>query len=298
MDVDKGDDSWSLKEMVSKTHTAVKKLTDRNAERFVGRYDELCVLKTGIDELERGGGRAHDLFLLRLFVTVFSGPASPWRAHNGQPYRYYNGAYAQTQALNIQQALRFESAINKADQTLMRMSKDRDAPRPAWDEAWLLADAGPQVAGAEIDDAPCESFSISRKLLRESLTKFLVGNGHQALRTFCKWCDESKNPRPLLAFKDKCVELRPGRESQVIKKSPDNDCYAYMDRSIAYKPPAADIDRYDLMMATLYGEDTESKEIECVGEALALMHKRQPPRVRVRKGKGGHGARTGHLWPE
>ena len=62
MDVDKGDDSWSLKEMVSKTHTAVKKLTDRNAERFVGRYDELCVLKTGIDELERGGGRAHDLF--------------------------------------------------------------------------------------------------------------------------------------------------------------------------------------------------------------------------------------------
>ena len=35
-----------------------------------------------------------------------------------------------------------------------------------------------------------------------------------------------------------------------------------------------------------YDEDTESKESEAMGEALSMLHKRQPPRVRVRKGKG------------
>ena len=74
----------------------------------------------------------------------------------------------------------------------------------------------------------------------------------------------------------------------IAKKSPDNDCYAYINQSIKFKPPEADVDRYDLMMATLYGADTESQEIESLGEALSLMQKRQPPRVRIRKGKGGH----------
>ena len=42
------------------------------------------------------------------------------------------------------------------------------------------------------------------------------------------------------------------------RKGPEVNCYAYMDLSIKFKPPAADVDRYDLMMATLYGDDVES----------------------------------------
>ena len=60
--------------------------------------------------------------------------------------------------------------------------------------------------------------------------------------------------------------------------------------SIKWKPPDADIEKYDLFMATLYGDDDEAWELEICGEARALMHKRQPQRVRVRKGQG-----TGHF---
>ena len=151
------------------------------------------------------------------------------------------------------------------------------------------------MANREVDSDPSESFSICRKLIRECLTKFLTSGGNSILRTFCKWCDQPKQARPLLAFKDKCVELLWCKPAQQKKKSPENDCYAYNASSIKYKPPAADVDRYDLMMATLYGADAESKEIEGLGEALSLMQKRQPPRVRVRKGKGGYLAISGKL---
>ena len=137
-----------------------------------------------------------------------------------------------------------------------------------------------------IDEDPDESFSVARKMLRETLTRFLTTGNQNILRIFCKWCDQPKKAEPYLAFKDKCLQLIPGKKAVAVKQAPEVNCYAYVDESIKYKPPAADVDRYDLMMATLYGNDVESKEIEGLGEALALMYQRQPPRVRVRKGKG------------
>ncbi|CAK0822982.1 unnamed protein product, partial [Prorocentrum cordatum] len=265
---------------VAKTHAAVKKLVEKNAERLGDKYDELCVVKTQVDEMERGGARVHDLFLLRVFMAVFGGPRSPWRAHDGQAHRYHNGAFRYTAAMNVQQALRLEHAVNRADAILLRMSKDKNVKRPSWDEGWLLDYTSPAAATqADVDDDPDESFSIARKMLRESLNRFLTtGNNVNILKTFCKWCDQPKQAEPTLAFKDKCLKIQPGQAAREIKKAPEVNCYAYMDLSIKYKPPAADVDRYDLMMATLYGDDVESKEIEVLGEALALMHKRQPPR--------------------
>ena len=286
-DVDMGDDNMSLNDQVAKTHAAVKKLVERNVERLGDKYDELCVVKTQVDEMERGGARVHDLFLLRVFMAVFGGPRSPWRAHDGQAHRYHNGAWKHTAAMNVQQALRLEHAVNRADAILLRMSKDKNVKRPSWDEGWLLDYPSPAAATqVDVDDDPDESFSIARKMLRESLNRFLTTGNNNVLKIFCKWCDQVKRAEPTLAFKDKCLKIQPGQAAEEIKKGPEVNCYAYMDLSIKYKPPAADVDRYDLMMATLYGSDVESKEIEVLGEALALMHQRQPPRVRVRKGKG------------
>ena len=248
---------------------------------------ELCVVKTIVDEIERGGARVHDLFLLRAFMAVFGGPKSAWRAHDGQAYRYHDGAWKHAAAMNVQQAVRMERAVNQVDLILPRMSKDKNVRRPSWDEGWLL-DYASRAAAAQVegDDDPDESFSIARKMLRETLTRFLTTGNNNIIKTFCKWCDQQKRAEPRLAFKDACLKIEPGKAAVEIRKGPEVNCHAYMDVSLNFKPPTADVDRYDLMMATLYGNDVESKEIEGIGEALALMHQRQPPRVRVRKGKG------------
>ena len=82
------------------------------------------------------------------------------------------------------------------------------------------------------------------------------------------------------------AKLNPGMPAQTVLKPPDNNCYMEVPQSIKYKPPQEDIDKYDLFMATLYGPDDDAREIEACGEARAMIHLRQPPRVRVREGRG------------
>eukprot|EP00959_Pyramimonas_sp_CCMP1952_P021123 445152-Pyramimonas_sp.AAC.1 len=90
----------SLNDEVSKTHAAAQRLVARNNDRLGKKYDELCVVKTIVDEIERGGARVHDLFLPRAFMAVFGGPKSPRRAHDGQAYRCHNGAWKHAAAMN------------------------------------------------------------------------------------------------------------------------------------------------------------------------------------------------------
>ncbi|CAK0868398.1 unnamed protein product, partial [Prorocentrum cordatum] len=268
-DVDMGDEEMSLNDEASKAHAAAQRLVARNNDRLGKKYDELCVVKTIVDEIERGGARVHDLFPLRAFMAVFGGPKSPWRAHDGQAYRYHNGAWKHAAAMNVQQALRMEKAVNQAGAILLRMSKDKNVRRPSWDEGWPLDYAGPAAAAqADGGDDPDESFSIARKMLRETLARFQTTGNNNILKTFCKWCDQQKRAEPRLAFKDACLKIEPGKAAEKMGKSPEVNCYAYIDLSIKFKPLAADVERYDLMMATLYGDDAESKEIEGVGEAV------------------------------
>eukprot|EP00959_Pyramimonas_sp_CCMP1952_P082427 1722471-Pyramimonas_sp.AAC.1 len=77
---------------------------------------------------------------------------------------------------------------------------------------------------------------------RETLTRFLSPGNNNILKTFCKWCDQKKRAEPRLAFKGARLEIQPGKAAKEIKKGPEVNCYAYMDLSIKYKPPAADVD--------------------------------------------------------
>ena len=283
-DVQESDDGVGFKAQITGTHACVAALIAENPE-MKPRYDELCILKTAIDQYARGGSRSHDLFLVRLFTTLFSGCVSPWRAHDGQAFRYDNGSYTEVYSLNIQQALRIEDSITKADACLKRMSKDKDMRKPQWNGSWLLRDGRPEGIDQSCKD-PDESFSTCQKLLRDVLAKFLQNNGTNTLKLFCRWCSEKKVAEPLLSFSDHCVKFTPGMSSVTVKKDPANNCYSYFPKSIKYTPPAADLDRYDTLMGTLYGADHDGREIELGGEAIAVMQFRQPPRVRCRKGKG------------
>jgi hypothetical protein len=270
---------------IQEVHDFVAKFMATAGTLFEDRYDELCTVRTIIEQIRRGGGGSHDLFQIRLFVTLFSGPVCPWRAHPAQTYRYSNGEWVEASALTIQQALRIESALSKAESTVRRMSRDKKFTCPKWDAEWLLKDATP--GGADVScKEPDEGFSVCCKMLRESLVKLLQNGGQFVLKNFTKWCREPKKPKPMIAFKDRCGKLVFGKPTELVDKAPAQDCYMGSIYSITYKPAQDDIDTYDLLMATLYGTDVDALEIETGGEALGMTYQRQPPRVKVRRGKG------------
>ncbi|CAK0902967.1 unnamed protein product, partial [Prorocentrum cordatum] len=162
--------------------------------------------------------------------------------------RCRDGARKRAAAMNVQQALRVEKAVDQADAIPLRMGKDKNVRRPSWDEGLLLDCASPAAAA-------------------QVLT---IGND-DILMTLCKWCDRQKRAEPRPAFKGACLKIEPGKAAVEMKKSPEVNCYACVYLSIKFKPPAADAERYDLMMAALYGDDAGSKDIEGNGEALAPM---------------------------
>lgn len=186
------------------------------------------------------------------------------------------------------QALRIEDALSHTDAALMRMSKDRRVDKACWDEDWLVRDAS--QGGSDLSkEGPDESFTSCKKLVTDALGKLMQNGGQSIVRTFCQWCDQPKKAAPLVSFTDMCIRLRPGMTAEKISKAPGNDCYASFPKSIKFKAPAADVDKYDLLMATLYGMDSEARDIELCGEARALCFLRQPPRCRIRKGRGAQG---------
>ena len=125
----------------------------------------MVLLKTTVDHFARGGARSHDLFLVRLFATIFGGPVCPWRCHFQVAFRYENGAFSPVGSVTIQQALRIENAVGDADSTLLRMSLDKDQLAPKWDEGWLRLDAGP--AGADkSNQEPRECFKTAEHTSR------------------------------------------------------------------------------------------------------------------------------------
>lgn len=279
------DEVVCFKDQVRDIHESVSKLIEKHAPAFDARYDELVIWKTTVWQFERGGERSHDVFLVRVFATLFSGPVSPWRAHDWQPYRYSNGAWILVMTMGIDQVLRIEEALNAADALLKRMSRHKDYPRPCWSEDWLVADSKPggtDKSAQEVDEA----WGLCRKLLRDTLTKLMQNGGQLIVRNFCRFCNEPKKAEPLLAFIDICFKLEPGKPAVKVKKSPAANCYASFPMKLTFKPPVADVERYDLLMGTLYGSDAEGRELEICGEARALVHLRQPPRCRLRKGKG------------
>ncbi|CAK0891026.1 unnamed protein product [Prorocentrum cordatum] len=208
-----------------------------------------------------------------------------WKTHAAAQklaaHRRHSGVWKHAAATNVQQALRMERAANQADAILLHISEDKNARRPSRGEGWLLDYASP-AAAAQVEGGgdPDESFSIARKMPRKTLTRFLITGNNNIPQTFCKWCNQQRRAEPRPAFKDARLEIEPGKAAVGIRKSPEVNCYAHTDLSTTFKPPAADAGRHDPMMATLYGDDVEPKEIECIGEALALKHQRQPPRAR------------------
>jgi hypothetical protein len=170
----------------------------------------------------------------------------------------------------------------------MRMGKDRRVDKACWDEDWIARDASQGGSDVSKED-PDESFASCKKLITDALGKLMQNGGQSIVRTFCQWCDQAKVAAPLLSFTDICIRLRPGLLAERIPKAPGNNCYASFPKSIKFKAPAADVDRYDLLMATLYGMDTEARDIEPCGEARALCFLRQPPGCRIRKGRGALG---------
>ena len=285
---EESDSGVSFRDQIAADHTAVQALVTQYPTLFGKRYDELVLLKTAVDHFTRRGARSHDLFLVRLFATIFGGPICPWKCHFQVAFRYEDGAFSPVSSVNVQQALRIEAAVSDADGTLLRMSKDKDVFFPRWDGEWLRRDAAP--AGADrSNEEPKESFKVCRQMLATSLSKLIQNGGQYVLRNFVNWCGEPKRPAAVLSFRDCSIVFNPGGQATKIVKSPNNNCYTYVPMSIKYQPSPEDIDRYVLFVGTLYGTDIDARELEAAGKALALMSKRQPPRCRVRKGRGGNG---------
>lgn len=274
-DVQASDDGITFMTQVNTVHECVSQFISAVVSQcdLKHRYDEMCVIKTIIDQHKRGGGASHDLFQIRLFVTLFSGPVCPWRAHPEQTYRYSNGEWIEASSLTIQQALRIEGALSKAESTLRRMSKDKDFKCPTWQPQWFIQDES-QAGTDKSNEEPDEGFTVCCKILRESLVKLLQNGGQFVLKNFMKWCKEPKKPKPMIAFHDKCVKLTFGQPSEFVDKSPSLDCYMGSPYSISYKVAEDDIEKYDLLMATLYGEDTDALEIEGGGEAISITYQR------------------------
>jgi len=269
-DIEESDDGVGFRAQIDELHAIVNHVVAQDPA-LKPKYDELCILRAVFEQLYRGACRGHDLFLVRLFATLFGGEGPPWKAHDGQAFRYDNGACSEVNALNIQQALRIEEAITKADACLQRMSHDKNMHRPTWNPNWFLQLYKHNSTDSSNKKAD-ESFSHCQKLLREALSKFLQFSGGYALKLFCKWRTEPKKAEPMLAFKDLCVKFLPGQASIIVKKTLGTIAILSSRSPLSISRLKQTSIGTTWLMATLYGEDKDARTIEYAGEAIALLH--------------------------